>query len=278
MEIEEFIDRISCFIPFEVGLENDKLGLQVQASKQEVRKVLITYEVTSEVIQEAKEKQMDLILSFHPLIFFPLDRLIIDERVGSLLLELIQNSISLVVFHTNFDAVRGGTSWLLAERLGLSNLEFLLPNEKREGFGFGVVGEFENFVTDLYLLEKVQGITNSPIRWCIGSSRNIKKIAVVGGSGMNFAKNAYEKNVDAFLTADIKYHDFHYYKGKMMLIDPGHWETEYLVPFGMKKFVDAIFNDEITFFVSNIYTNPVEYFSKEEYNLKQKRVLLNNGV
>lgn len=275
MKIVDFIEKLSNVIPFDSGFEDDRLGLQIQTTDREIQRVLVAYEVTSEVVDEAKMYNVDAIVSFHPLIYFPLEKITNDARVGVLVSKLIRKGISLVVCHTNFDAYRGGTSWLFAEKLGLVNLEFLVPNRLKEGFGFGVVGEFEKPLEENEILERVQDITFSPLRWCRGKSEKIRKVALVGGSGMGFVRNAYEVGADAFITADIKYHSFHEYDGKMMLIDPGHWEMEYLVPFGLKNLLDSIFKQELIFFVSNIYTNPVRYFVKENFNEKQKMLIVN---
>lgn len=274
MEIEEFVDRITQFLPFEVALENDKIGIQIKTLIRDIKKVLLSYEVTPEVVNEAKNLQVDLVVSFHPLIYYPLDSITIDDRVGFIINELIRSEISLVVFHTNFDAFKGGTSWLFAEKLGLNDLEFLVPNEKQPEFGFGVVGEFEDFLEINTFLEKVQSVTFSPLRWCVGKAEVVKRVGLVAGSGISFVELALKAGADAFITADIKYHLFHNYNNKIMLVDPGHWEMEYLVPFGFKNLLEKIFINQMELYVSKIYTNPVKYFTYENYNEIQKSKLL----
>ncbi len=275
MEIEEFVERINQFIPFQVGFEEDKLGIQIHTNRANIEKVLIAYEVTLDVVTEAIQLDANLIVSFHPLIYNPLETIIADNRVGIIVSELIRNSISLVVCHTNFDAFKGGTSWLFAERLGLANLDFLVPNDKYPGFGFGVIGNFESPINELEMLEKVQELTYSPLRWCKGRTDELRKVAIVGGSGMSFAKNAFDSKSDVFITADIKYHSFHEYNGRMMLIDPGHWEMEYLVPWGLRNLFLEIFKQEVKIFVSNVYTNPIKYFLKGNVIETQRMLVLN---
>lgn len=275
MEIEEFIERISKYIPFEFGLEGDKLGIQVRSNRNNIKRVLITYEIIPEVVEEARNLDVELIVTFHPLIYHPLSKILYNDRIGFLLFELIKNSISVVVCHTNFDAYKGGTSWIFAEKLGLKNIEFLVKSEKNPNFGFGIIGNLESPISDEELLMKVQSITFSPLRWCRGKTNSVRKVALVGGSGINFAQAAYENDVDVFITADVKYHNFHQFIGRMMIVDPGHWEMEYLVPQGLKNLFENIFKNEIRFFVSNIYTNPISYFVEGNFNEKQKRYLLN---
>ncbi len=277
MTIEEFVDKIQVVLPFEAGIEDDRLGIQVRINGQKVESVLICYELTPKVIEEAKKKQANLIVSFHPLIYHPLLKIESSERVGFLVQELIRNSISLIVCHTNFDAYKKGTSWIFGKRIGLKILEFLEKNPRIENFGIGVVGEYNPSLEKFDFLSRIAQITFSPLRWCEGKSDRIKKVGIVAGSGMSFAELALQKNVDAFITADISYHSFHRYNGKMMLVDPGHWEMEYFVAESMKSLFEEAFNPQLPFFVSNIYTNPVRYFADKNYNEIQKKELLDKS-
>lgn len=277
MTIEEFVDKIQIILPFEAGFEDDRLGIQVRIDGQKVERVLICYELTQEVIKEAKEKQADLIVSFHPLIYYPLLKIESSERVGFLVQELIRNSISLIVCHTNFDAYRKGTSWIFGSKIGLKINDFLEKNSKIENFGFGVVGEYNPSIEKVDFLSRIAQITFSPLRWCEGRVERIKKVAIVAGSGMSFAELAFQRNVDAFITADISYHNFHKYNGKMMLVDPGHWEMEYFVGESMKTLFEKAFNSELLFFVSTTYTNPIKYFADKNYNELQKKELLDKS-
>jgi hypothetical protein len=70
--------------------------------------------------------------------------------------------------------------------------------------------------------------------------KNIKKVAVLGGSGSFAIKNAIRAGADAFLTADLKYHNFYEAENQLLLADIGHFESErytknYIVDFLQKK-------------------------------------------
>jgi len=275
MTIEEFIEKLERVLPFDAGLENDKLGLQIKTYNGEISKVLVCYELTHGAIEEAKRYKANLIISFHPLIYYPLQNILNTDRVGTLVQELIRNSISLVVCHTNFDAYRNGTSWIFAKMIGLDVKGFLSENANFQNFGFGVFGEYTPEISVLEFLGRISDVTFSPLRWCKGKRDFISKVAVVAGSGFSFAEIAFEKNIDAFVTADISYHNFHKYNGKMMLVDPGHWEMEYFVAYALKELLEETFNGDLKFFVSNVYTNPVKYFADKNYNDYQEKELLN---
>jgi len=276
MVLGEIVERIQEFLPFETGLANDKIGIQLQPDSAEIKRLLVAYEITPEVIFEANDKQAKCIISFHPLIYNPLESILEQERVGNLLIQLIQNNIALVVCHTNFDAYQFGTSWIFANALGLGEIDFLEPNPRFEKFGMGVCGKFEKHVSVEKFLLQIQKITQSPLRWCKGKADFIQSVGILGGSGISYSEKAFAKGMDAFITADVSYHYFHKYNGKLMIIDPGHWEMEYFVPFGLSKLLMQIFSsDELEIIPSLVYTNPINYWSEYDFNEKQK-ILINN--
>mgnify|MGYP003455667766 FL=1 len=130
---------------------------------------------------------------------------------------------------------------------------------KNQNIGLGMIGELPVSMDEkefLYFVkDKMQadGIRHSPL---IGKS--IKKVAVLGGSGSFAIKNAIQAGADAFLTADLKYHQFYEAENQLILADIGHFESErytknYIVDFLRKK----ILNFAIVLSEEN--TNPVKY-------------------
>lgn len=274
MELETFIKELDKLIPFETALETDKLGLQIKSTRKEITKILVTYEVTEETILEIEQIKPECILAFHPLIYAPLTTINTDERVGKIVWELAKLDTSLVICHTNFDAYKFGTSWLFAHKIGLNIEDFLSPNLKYPNFGIGVIGKFEPSISVTEFLDRIFRITNSPIRWNRGKKEFITKVGILGGSGVAFADIAYDKSMDAYITSDISYHNFHKFNGKMMLVDPGHWELEYMVAFGLGRLLHHHFNSYgISIYVSKVYSNPIKYFPNIDLNQKQKEML-----
>ena len=282
MILEKVLKLIERYFPSDTAMENDRIGLQVQSGNDVVRKILITLELDDYVIEEASENNCDCIISFHPLIFLPLTEIHDTNRVGKLLQKLIRNNISLITIHTNFDSYKNGTSWLLSKNLGLKSLGFLVPDKKFDGYGMGVVAESEKTLSPDELLDKVQSVCHSPIKYTLGNTNKISKIAIVGGSGTSFIKDAIESGADAFITADATYHRFHEVKGKIMLIDPGHYEMEQFVPLGLLRFFkENIDKKEYDFILnSRSYTNPVQYYPAGNFADEHIKYLINyhNGV
>ena len=279
MKIKRVLDKINEFFPMQTAMQGDRIGLQLQSGLEEVSNILIAMEVNGKVVDEAITNNCELIISFHPLIFAPLTFVDESNRVGTLVTKLIQNKIALITIHTNFDSYIEGTSKILSDKLGLIYDSFLVADPKIPNYGMGIIGHFETAVSEELLLEKVKNICNSPLRFNRGGGKEIQKVAIVGGSGTSFMAEALKNGVDAFITADVTYHRFHEVDGKMMLIDPGHYEMEQFVPVGLLEFFQNNFDKSEygKIMLSQIRTNPVNYYPDgDSYENAQNKYLINN--
>ncbi|MBM2815395.1 MAG: hypothetical protein HW421_2157 [Ignavibacteria bacterium] len=266
MLLTKLLEIIENILPGEAAIEGDRFGLQIQSSEQDVKSILAVYEITDDIIEEAIENGCDCIISFHPLIYYPLSSISLDERVGRLAAKLIKNSISLITIHTNFDSYHSGTSKILADRLGLQFESFLIPNSKLKNFGMGIIASTYKLLTEEELISKVHDVCSSPLRFCTGSGQKIEKIAIVGGSGSSFLDEAITSGAQAFITADISYHNFHKAQRKIMLIDAGHYETEQHNPFYLAKLLSENIDTSgnLKIISSKKVTNPVRYYPETE--------------
>ena len=90
------------------------------------------------------------------------------------------------------------------------------------------------------------------------TGKKIKKVAVCGGSGSFLISEALSLGADAFITADLKYHQFQEPENKMLLVDAGHFETEYHT---LQIFYELLNKKFPTFaiYFSKVSTNPVNY-------------------
>ena len=277
MKISRLLEVFENFLPRETAMDGDRVGLQVQAGNEDVSRLLVTMELNPGVIKEANDNLCNCIITFHPLIFHPLTSINNSDRVGNLITKLIEHKISLISVHTNYDAFAHGTNRLFADRLGLPEGEFLVRDKNYENHGMGMLCSLKNEITIQELLLKIQSICNSPIRFCKGADQKIKKIAIVCGSGSSFIDDAYTSGADVFITADISYHHFHKMNGKMGLIDPGHYEMEQFVGYGLtNELKTRILNDIETIIFSKVHTNPVIYHPDDgSYINEQKKFLIN---
>lgn len=275
MEVGFLLEAINAYFPQETAMEEDKTGLQIQCNSNKISGILITLEVTEDVIQECIELNYNTVITFHPLIYKPLTSIEISSRVGKLCSSLIKNSINLISLHTTFDAYLYGTSKILANMLSLTDTTFLVPDKANPNCGMGVIAH-SNGLSDMDLISKVHDVCNSPIKFCKRKSTDLlQKIAIVGGSGTSFINEALKQNCDAFITADATYHVFHDVKDKLLLIDVGHYEMEQFVPKGIAAALNTfLLQNAIKFSISKVLTNPVQYFPNHDYYSKQQEYLL----
>lgn len=123
----EIIQLFEQFSPKAYAVEGDKIGLQVGALNQKVQKVLIALDVTEMVVEEAIEKDVQLIIAHHPPIFRPLKKIATDTPEGRILSKLIKHDIAVYAAHTNLDVASGGVNDLLANALELKDTQVLVP-------------------------------------------------------------------------------------------------------------------------------------------------------
>jgi dinuclear metal center YbgI/SA1388 family protein len=125
MRVRDIQKVIEAWAPRETAWEGDNVGLQVGSGDQKVQRILVALEITPQILSEARRKKVDLIITHHPLLFHPLRSVTDATDSGKLVQEIVRNGISVYSAHTNLDSVRNGVSFVLAERLGLTEVDFL---------------------------------------------------------------------------------------------------------------------------------------------------------
>lgn len=123
----EIIQLFEQFSPKGLAMEGDKIGLQIGRLNKKINRIMIALDVLEEVIDEAIEKNVQLIIAHHPPIFRPLKNLHTDTTPGRMIEKLIKNDIAVYAAHTNLDVATGGVNDLLASALGLEKTEILVP-------------------------------------------------------------------------------------------------------------------------------------------------------
>ncbi|WP_251555035.1 Nif3-like dinuclear metal center hexameric protein [Neobacillus muris] len=123
----EMIQLFEQFSPKGLAMEGDKIGLQVGRLNKKIDRVMIALDVLENVIDEAIEKNVQLIIAHHPPIFRPLKNIMTDTVQGRMIEKLIKHDIAVYAAHTNLDVAKGGVNDWLAEALGLKEPEVLVP-------------------------------------------------------------------------------------------------------------------------------------------------------
>ncbi len=120
MILKELAFRLDRIFNIDLALDWDKVGLQIGNSGSNIEKVLLTVDVNRDVVNEAIEKGVDLIISHHPLIFNPVNTILSSNDTEKEILELVENKIAVYIAHTNYDLMDGGLADQLAEKIGLA--------------------------------------------------------------------------------------------------------------------------------------------------------------
>lgn len=220
MTVEKILDFLNEYCPFELAEEWDNAGLNVGRKSASVTKVLVALDATDASIEAAKELGAEVLLTHHPLVFDPIHNVTDSSLTGERMLKLAENGIAHIACHTNLDAAEGGVNDCLAEVCGLDQVEPFC--------GLGKMGVTETSFSALAerLKEKL------PTAHCQGvcCAQQVKKVAVVGGSGGSMLADVIAAGCDTFVTGEVKYNhilDAREYGLNVLVL--GHYETEYIV-------------------------------------------------
>jgi len=129
MKIREISQVLEQYSPLELKEEYDNVGLLIGDPDKEVAGVLITLDITEEVLDEAIQNNCNLVISHHPLIFKGLKRLIGEGFVQRLTVKAIQNQIAIYAMHTNLDNSSNGLNSWVCKELGINNCKIIQPSK-----------------------------------------------------------------------------------------------------------------------------------------------------
>lgn len=127
MKIRDIISSIESFAPLAFQEDYDNAGLIVGDQEQEAKGALITVDVTEEIIDEAINKKINLIIAHHPIIFVGLKKITGKNYIERIIIKALKNNIAIYAAHTNLDNIQGGVNSKIAEKLNLQNTRILSP-------------------------------------------------------------------------------------------------------------------------------------------------------
>lgn len=127
-EICSYLDRV---IPLSYQENYDNSGLQIFDGDSETGSALLAVDITEDVVDEAISTGCGLIITHHPLIFFPVKKITGKNHTERIIIKALKNNISVYSAHTNLDSVYGGVSWKMSEKLSLQDVRVLAPLKGR---------------------------------------------------------------------------------------------------------------------------------------------------
>lgn len=258
VKVKEIAAAIEDFAPKSLQESYDNAGLQVGNPEMAVTAILLCLDVSEDVIREAKERECNMIISHHPLIFRGLKSLTGADATQRLVIEALQSNIAIYSAHTNLDSVWDGVSHEIARRLAIKDLQVLQPHADNPKAGLGVIGnisplpkiEFLRKVKDTFKVSALRYSAQSP-------SVVVRRVAVCGGAGASLISAAIHEGADILVTGDVKYHDFTSYGSEIIIADIGHFESELCSREILSRVIRHSFPD-ITIYFSDSESNPIK--------------------
>ena len=232
MRVRDIIAALDSFAPLSIQEDWDNSGLCIGSPDQEVKGVMLGFDCTPALIDEAVAAGADMVITHHPLIFGGLKKIDPADPVAQAVIKAIRGGVAVYAAHTCADKVAAGVSGAMARRLGLKNIRVLAPDGMtvvegaEEESGLGAVGELPeplDFAEVTKLVKKAFGLQ------VVRSSRPldipVSRIAMCGGSGSSLIDAAREAGAQLYLSGDISYHHFFTPEG-FAVMDIGHFESE----------------------------------------------------
>ncbi len=209
--------------PFSTALSFDNSGILCGDPGREVRKILLSLDITYSVIDQAESLGCDLILTHHPGLFTAQKTFSPQDRVY----RLIQKNIAALAAHTNLDQAQGGVNDVLAKTVGLVEIQPWWGDDPDFVSRKGSLPAPQPLIQYAAFVKKVLKANN--LRYADGG-RPVHKVALCSGSGGDMWESLVGTDIDTLLTGEAKYHHFtEAAQAGINLIEAGHFATENLI-------------------------------------------------
>jgi dinuclear metal center YbgI/SA1388 family protein len=227
--------------PLQMAETWDNIGMLVGTNEREIKSIYIALDPTDEVINDAISKNVDLLLTHHPLIFKPLKSVTNEDFIGRRIMSLIKSNITYYTMHTNFDV--SVMADLAADYLKLSNIEILEKID--ENHGIGKIGNLPKEMTLDELCQYIKDVFSIEFLKVFGNrEEKIKKVVIMPGSGKSYIKNTIQSHAEVMITGDIDHHEgIDALASGLTIIDAGHYGIEHIFVKYMKEYINSNFNE-----------------------------------
>lgn len=254
------VEKLNSFANLKLAASWDNVGLLIEPSEpKDVSHILLTNDLTEDVMQEAVDLKTDLILSYHPPIFSPLKSITTRTWKERIAAKCLENKIALYSPHTSFDSVVGGVNDWLAAAFDPESSSPIEPglSDPRTGFGRFCILKKPISVEDAVKIVK-QRTELSHVRLArkCGSADSIRTVALCAGSGTSVFKSSPQ--ADLYLTGEMFHHDIldlTHKGGNVILTNHSDSERGYLREFS--KILTELVGDSVKVRVSQNDKDPL---------------------
>lgn len=220
MKVAEVYKYIDWDFPFYTAADFDNVGLLVGDMEKEVKTVLITLDCTKAAVKKAIEIGAEVIVSHHPFIFDPIDRIDSDSVIN----DCIKNDIAVIAAHTNLDTGKNGINDCIAEKLGITAVGGIYVD--------GMLlrkGKFSESMSAASVAALCKETFGGHVRYT-DSGKMLSTVLICSGSGGSFTNAVLKTGVDAFITGEVRHHNLiEAADGGLSLFECGHFETENII-------------------------------------------------
>ncbi|MBR0053457.1 MAG: Nif3-like dinuclear metal center hexameric protein [Bacteroidales bacterium] len=257
MRVGDIIAAIEQFAPLSIQEGWDNSGLSIGSPEDEVHGVLVGFDCTAELIDEAVAAGCDMVVTHHPLIFKGLKRIQGGDPVSDAVIRAVRAGVAVYAAHTTADKVIAGVSGAMARRLELQDITLM---EDEGGFGLGAAGTLPRPMTGEEAIAYVKDKFGlSTVRVSRPVDR-VVRVAMCGGSGASEIEAARASGAQLYISGDISYHHFFTPDG-FMVMDIGHFESEVDIVGILFKVISEKFPTFAVRISDNLgRSNPVRYY------------------
>lgn len=208
MALKEVVDALRKFADTSLAASWDNVGLLVEPTQPKVvSSVLLTNDLTEDVMEEALRLNTDLIVTYHPLIFVPLKSITTQSWKERIVARCLENKIAVYSPHTSFDAIRDGVNDWLAKAFELESSEPILPDKSDPTYGMGRLCTLKKRIPideAVNLVKQRTSLQHVRLARARGADGYVKTVALCAGSGGSILK---EMSADLYLTGEMLHHD-----------------------------------------------------------------------
>jgi dinuclear metal center YbgI/SA1388 family protein len=234
--LRELLESLDEFWPISGADDWDAPGLVCGSLDSRVSRVLLTVDVTDEIIEEAVAGGFDLIIAHHPLLLRGVKSVAESSSKGAVLAKAIRSNVSIYSAHTNADIVPRGVSAALAASFGLSHARPLVETGPQTGHGrIGALSEYLSLGELARVIARKLPSTATGIRVAGSFETPVRSVALCGGAGDSFIEIAYASGADVYITSDLRHHPVQEIlerataEGRSFsIIDISHWAAEWV--------------------------------------------------
>lgn len=226
--VKDILDIIEQIAPAGLAEDWDNVGLMIGNPSASVNGILMGLDPTLSLLEEARSRGANLLITHHPFIFHPLKSVNLESPEGIFVENAIRDRINVVSCHTNLDSAVEGVSSSLAQKLGLQETAPLVAHPDADRCGMGCIGKYRKAISGDEFIDMLREVCSAP--WLLATTNKpveITCVAVCGGSCSELAPVALEMGAQVFVTSEVKHSTARWAEQVgLWVIDGGHFATE----------------------------------------------------